>query len=222
MSVEQRGQVMVIEPAVRFPNLDCFNRLSACSPLPLSYHLPALFGFASIEACDLESVRGAIVLGSAASVHDASPWQERLERWLRELWQRRVPTLGVCYGHQLIGHLLGARVGPAFADGQKALGFRRIRLEEPPSWAGTARELELCVSHREAVLECPPELRAFASSQELAFDGIAHRELPIFGLQAHPEATAVFLDEHGISRERASRLADGHALLDGFLSLCGS
>lgn len=220
MSAAPRGQVMVIEPAVRFPNLDCFNRLNGCSPLPLSYHLPALFGWSSIEASELASVRGVIVLGSAASVHDQTPWQERLERWLRGIWERRLPTLGICYGHQLIGHLFGARVGAAFADGHKALGFRRVQLVEPPAWAGPARELSLCVSHREAVLECPDELRGFASSQELALDGIAHRELPIFGLQSHPEATGVFLAEHGIPRDQASLLAEGHALLDGFLSLC--
>ncbi len=216
------GQLVVIEPAIRSPNLDCLNRLSVRSPLPLGYHLPALFGFASLEACELASVEGVIVLGSAASVHDEAPWQDRLTRWLEAVWELRVPTLGICYGHQLIARIFGARIGSAFADRRKALGFRRVRLEAPPAWAGPPRELELCVSHREAVLDCSAELAPFASSDELVHEGLAHRELPIWGLQSHPEATALFLSEHGIPPAQASRLAEGHALLDGFLALCAA
>jgi GMP synthase-like glutamine amidotransferase len=218
-----RETIAVIEPAVRFPNLDCFNHLALISPLPLSYHLPALFGFASLEAVDLASLSGVIVMGSAASANDRLPWQDRLEGWLREAWSARVPTLGICYGHQMIARMFGASVGYAFPGRAKARGFRRVRLIDPPAWAGPPRAVELCVSHREAVLECPSELRVIAASDEVAVDGFAHRELPIFGLQPHPEATPVFLQQHDIAMASATALlADGEQLVSRYLEFCAS
>ncbi len=213
-----RGQVLVVEPAVRFANLDCLNQLALASPLPVSYHLPALYGFASLEAVDLERVRGLILLGSATSPNDSLAWQDHLRRWLKDFVRRGLPILGICYGHQLLAQLFGARIGFAFPGNAKAHGFRRVRLEGAPEWAGGDGELELCVSHREAVLETPPSLRVFARSDAVAVEGFAHAELPVFGLQAHPEATPVFLAQHDLAAEGAAgRLAGGRRLVRGFL-----
>jgi GMP synthase (glutamine-hydrolysing) len=193
------------------------------SPLPLTYHLPALYGFDSLRSVDPTTVRGAIVLGSAASVNDGAPWQNRLEGWLGDLWSRSVPTLGICYGHQLIARMFGGTVDYAFSTRARATGFRQVALEGAPPWAGAAREVTLCVSHREAVVQCPPELQVFARSKQVAADGLAHRELPIWGLQPHPEATPVFLEQHGISVEgTGGLLSDGHRLLRGYLEFCAS
>lgn len=214
------GQILVIEPAVRFPNLDCFNELALRAPFPLAYHLPALYGLESLERTDPGLVRGVILLGSAASVNDGAPWQAPVSRWLVELWSRGLPVLGICYGHQLIAHLLGGRVGLAFG-GQKRCAFRRVRVQPgAPGWVGAARELELCVSHREAVVECPPPLRVIATSDEVGVEAVAHRELPIFGFQAHLEATPLWLEKHDLATEDPGpRLRDGRRLLAGFFDL---
>jgi len=212
------GQVLVIEPAVRYPNLDCLNELALRSRLPVAYHLPALYGLDSLDQTDPDRVRGVVILGSAASVNDGLPWQPPLGRWLTELWERRVPTLGICFGHQLIAHLLGGRVGLAF-DGERRRELRRVRLHaDAPSWAGAPGEVALCVSHREAVLECPPVLRVFASSDTLAVEAVAHVTLPIFGFQAHLEATPLWLSGHHLpTTEPESYLRDGRRLLAAFL-----
>jgi GMP synthase-like glutamine amidotransferase len=215
------GQILVIEPAVRYPNLDSFNAMALRSPLPLAYHLPALYGLDSLDRTDPDLVRGVILLGSAASVNDGLPWQTPLGRWLRELWERRLPTLGLCFGHQLIAHLLGGRVGLAFG-GSKRCAFRRVQLREAPAWASGPTEVEVPVSHREAVLECPEELRVFASSDEVSVEAFAHRELPIFGFQAHLEATPLWLEKHDLDPLLERRLQDARRLLGAFLDLVGS
>jgi GMP synthase (glutamine-hydrolysing) len=57
-----------------------------------------------------DSVAAVVVTGSAAMVPERLDWSERTAAWLRRAIALEVPTLGVCYGHQLLAHALGGRV----------------------------------------------------------------------------------------------------------------
>lgn len=46
----ERGYVAVIDPAVRTPELQSFNKIASWSPIPLHYHMPALHGMGSLLA----------------------------------------------------------------------------------------------------------------------------------------------------------------------------
>ncbi len=209
--------VLVIDPAMQTPELDSFNRMVATSPLPLSYHLPAMFGMGSI-ARDDSNVAGVIVLGSASSVNDKLPWQAELGAWVDKRMRDGVPTLGLCFGHQLIASLCGAKVDFLFPDHRKLSGFTPTHLAANPLW-GEARECQLFTSHREVVTECPAELVVTAQRPDVPNDGFAHRELPIWTFQPHPEATLEFLANRGVPAEEPARFADGHAIVDQFLQL---
>ncbi|MCB9553850.1 MAG: hypothetical protein H6705_18600 [Myxococcales bacterium] len=54
---------------------------------------------------------GLIVTGSPHSVHDHAPWSLRATTWLRAAVDAGVPTLAVCYGHQMLGEAYGGVVG---------------------------------------------------------------------------------------------------------------
>ena len=122
--------------------------------------------------------------------------------------EARMPLLGVCLGHQAIGQHFGGRVvrgglmhgktSPVTHDGSGV--FTRL-----PSPFTATRYHSLVV---EDIPEC---LVVNATSETPGLDGTAvmgfrHRELPIHGVQFHPESIAT---EHG------------HALLANFLELCG-
>jgi hypothetical protein len=127
----------VIDPAMHTPELDCFNRMATSAPAPLTYHLPALHGMASIRRAEANAT-GVVVLGSASSVNDRLPWQLELGDWLLPRMHDGLPTLGLCFGHQLIGQLLGAQVEYLFPDHHKLQGFESTQLAASSLW-GEAR-----------------------------------------------------------------------------------
>lgn len=59
---------------------------------------------------DPSSIDGLIITGSPHSVTQREPWAEALAVWARRVVDAEVPTLGVCYGHQLLAYALGGSV----------------------------------------------------------------------------------------------------------------
>jgi anthranilate synthase/aminodeoxychorismate synthase-like glutamine amidotransferase len=126
-----------------------------------------------------------------------------------ELLERRpaLPVLGVCLGHQALGRSFGAAVerAPRLVHG-KTSSIRHtgagIFRDLPDSFAATRyHSLEV----REATL--PQEFEAVAWAEDGTLMGMAHRHLPYFGVQFHPESI--------LTRE-------GPRLLDNFLAHCGA
>lgn len=100
----------------------------------------------------------------------------------------RRPVLGVCLGQQAIGeyfggvvtnapHLMHGKTSPIEHDGSGVFA-------DVPSPFEATRYHSLCVAHH----DFPAELRANAASDDAVIQGIAHRTLPIFGVQFHPES----------------------------------
>ncbi len=205
----------VIDPAVKIAETDCFNRLSLSSPFPLTYHLPKLGGMDSLNALSRDP-DGIIILGSASSVNDSEPWQVAMNAWLLPRMRKGIPTLGLCYGHQLIAHLFGGRVDFLTPEKKKLVGFRSLTLPANRLW-GEPRTGALAVTHREAVVDYPKDFELIGTTPEVKCDAIAHRHLPIWSFQAHPEATESFLRAYSIAYTGKPPLEFGHSLLRNFL-----
>ena len=98
----------------------------------------------------------------------------------------RVPTLGVCLGHQAVVEAFGGRVGAA-----KALLHGKSSLVEHDGkgvFAGLEQNLEAGRYHSLAAVEVPDELEVSARTADGEVMGVRHRELPIEGVQFHPES----------------------------------
>lgn len=142
---------------------------------------------------------GIVVLGSASSVHDGLDWAARLGRWLQPIvdGRRKIPLLGICYGHQLIAHLAGGTVEFMDAGHAKRSGVETSVLESGGLLPGR-QELRVVVSHREHVARAPRGYRVVATRAGCPIDGIEHERLPIYGFQFHPEAREEFAARAGI------------------------
>lgn len=214
----KKPHVVVLDPSVRKAEIACFNHLMELSPLPLSYHLPVLNGLESLDH-ESKGILGIVVLGSLASVNDGLPWQAPLEKWVREKAEKTIPTLGICYGHQMIAHAFGGKVEYHQPDRKKHVGFREVKFRATPLCGEGSGKV--FVSHNEHVYELPPGFESFGTSDLVAIDAMKHQTLPVYSFQPHPEAIPKFADQRipGTS----SDLADfkfGHDIVRNFFLLC--
>ncbi len=98
----------------------------------------------------------------------------------------QVPTLGVCLGHQAIVEAFGGQVGQA-----KALLHGKASPVEHDGkgvFRGLPVPIEAGRYHSLAALQIPDELEVTARTQDGEVMGVRHRELPIEGVQFHPES----------------------------------
>jgi anthranilate synthase component 2 len=117
---------------------------------------------------------------------------------------KRVPLLGVCLGHQAIGQVFGGEVvrAPTPVHGKTS----QMHHDGTSLFAGlpspyVATRYHSLVVKRDSL---PASLAVTAWTDDGLIMGLAHKELPIAGVQFHPESIA---SEHG------------HALLRNFLNL---
>lgn len=210
-----KSQLMVIDPAILTPAIESFNRIASIAPYPVTYHLPALYGTNSLNVFN-HNVRGIIVLGSAASVNDENKWQKDISNIIIDASANCIPVLGLCYGHQLIGHIFGGKVEPLWS-GEKKQGERIVRLNKSNIW-GEPSVGPLLYSHQDGITEIPPNFEIIADSDLVSTDAIASKSKPVWGFQAHIEATQRFVNEHHIPvNDARESLKFGHNLLDKFI-----
>jgi len=157
----------------------------------------------------LRSVDAALVTGSPAMVSHREAWSEQTADWLAQVHALGLPLLGVCYGHQLLAHALGGRVGPN-PNGRK-MGRAELVSSAPddPLLGSFAAGTAFHVSHVEAVLEPPPGARIIATAAHDPHHAL-HFGARSWGVQFHPEFDAVIMRAYIEARAAALR-AEGQS-----------
>jgi len=161
-----------------------------------TYNLAHLFGGAGAEVDvvrndDARLGEGVLAQYDATVVGPGPGRPEdagRLFAILREAAANRRPLLGVCLGAQGIGAVFGGEVihAPHLMHGKTS----EITHDGSGPFAGlpspftATRYHSLCISHE----NFPSALRAIAASDDGVIQGVAHRTLPIWGVQFHPES----------------------------------
>jgi GMP synthase (glutamine-hydrolysing) len=141
----------------------------------------------------LDAYDAVLVLGGAmhADQDEWHPWLREETLWLQQLLSRRMPTLGICLGVQLLARAAGSWVGPLAAP---EIGWHAVELTEQ----GTADVV---------VGSLPPRFEAFqwhhythglpAGAVELARSAACTQAFRLgdacWGVQFHPEVTEVQL-----------------------------
>ena len=106
----------------------------------------------------------------------------------------RMPILGVCLGHQAIGQAFGGRVIRAERVMHGKLSS--IVHDQRGVFAGVPSPFNATRYHSLAIerASLPPALDVTATAEDGEIMAVRHRELPVEGVQFHPEA---ILTEHG-------------------------
>lgn len=115
-----------------------------------------------------------------------------------------IPIMGVCLGHQAIGEAFGGKVvrAPTLVHGKVS----RVQHEGKTLFRGINGPFQATRYHSLVVerASMPPALTVTAESDDGLVMGLSHADLPVHGVQFHPESIA---SEHG------------HVILKNFLDL---
>ena len=122
------------------------------------------------------------------------PWDAQLCVDTVRRFGGKVPLLGVCLGHQVLGHCAGAVV----EKGARPMHGKvtRVRHNGTGLFAGLPREFNVTRYHSLVVRQdtLPEDYQVDCVAEDGAVMGLSHRTLPLFGVQFHPEAV---LTEYG-------------------------
>ena len=99
-----------------------------------------------------------------------------------------VPTLGVCLGHQCVGQVYGGHIvrAPAVVHGKVS----RISHDGREIFAGLPNPLDVVRYHSLTIdpSSLPASLEVTATAADGTIMAVRHRDLPIWGVQFHPES----------------------------------
>jgi GMP synthase-like glutamine amidotransferase len=140
---------------------------------------------------------GIILPGSFNSAYDSEPWILSLSKILQEeIVAKEVPTLGVCFGHQLYAHSLEDGSATKCPAGPQA-GRKVSQLSpEGRQWLPTLSDLQLFYTHGDMVESLPPQGRLLGGNEAVPIQAAIYfsqkngdnQQKPIaVTFQAHPE-----------------------------------
>jgi len=127
-----------------------------------------------------QGLAGVVMSGGPSSVYGKdSPLPDR------RILELGVPILGICYGMQVIGHMLGGKVAPT---GKREYGRAELHIEKRGRlFKGLRSRLEVWMSHGDRLSRIPDGFETLARSANSPYAAIADLERGVYGIQFHPE-----------------------------------
>lgn len=137
------------------------------------------------ELKEQKALSGIIFSGGPHSVYEAN--SPKIDINIENIG---VPILGICYGLQLINHLLGGKVAPSK---NREYGFEKIIVEKNIDASNPLYQIKdieeniVWMSHGDDIQELSTKLCADSLTRNQVIASFHHTNLPIFGVQFHPE-----------------------------------
>jgi GMP synthase (glutamine-hydrolysing) len=148
--------------------------------------------------------KGLVLSGGPSSVYDDdAPLPDK------KIFESGLPLLGICYGMQAMGYLLGGHVVPAE---RREYGAASLKLEATGGLLeGVIPErdqrISVWMSHGDTVLKPPRGFVSLASTENCPVAAMADRERKFFAVQFHPEV---------------AHTPQGKTILENFVRICGA
>jgi GMP synthase-like glutamine amidotransferase len=180
----------------------------------------------------LDSADAVLISGSPRDAFADDEWTSKTLRVVEHALGRKVPVLGVCFGHQLLGRLAGAKVGRNPQGWE--VGECIVRSTGAPSPLNLPTEARVLQSHQDSVAEIPAGARLLAGNEHTAVQAAEWGDR-VYGVQFHPEFTGEILRKLWSKRrelwrgktafdldaklDAAGECEDGLAVFRGFLEI---
>ena len=131
-----------------------------------------------------KNIKGIILSGGPSTVT-----KKKFQTIPKEIFKKKIPILGICYGLQLIAKIYGGKIKPS----KKRREFgRALLLKKNPSLLiknFSSSKNSVWMSHEDAVVKLPKNFKLIASTKDSKFTIIENTKNKIYGVQFHPEVT---------------------------------
>ncbi len=173
--------------------------------LPENIDLDSRFTSTSLSTGRGNDVMGIIFSGGPSSVYEKdSPTISE------EVFKLGIPILGICYGQQLMAHLLKGDVKPGKIReyGPANLKVSNVgKVSKANSlFEGTSEEFNVWMSHGDSVMKPPKGFVTNATTKTIPVAAMSDEKRKLFGIQFHPELVHTQF---------------GETILSNFLKICG-
>jgi GMP synthase (glutamine-hydrolysing) len=123
--------------------------------------------------------KGIILSGGPSSVYEKGA-----PTLPKSFFTNKVPMLGICYGWQLMAHLLGGSVKPS----RKEYGPAHLEIEETaPLFTEIDSYSTVWMSHGDSVVEVPEGFSVLGKTERVTFGAVVNHSRNMYGIQFHPE-----------------------------------
>lgn len=159
------------------------RRIRECQVYSKIYHHTV-----TVAELKADGVVGIILSGGPSSVFaKKAPMPDR------GIFEMGVPILGICYGIQLMGYLLGGEVSKS---AHREYGHGTLTIKKAGRlFDGLPKKLRVWNSHGDRLVKLPPGYVAIGTTENSEYAAIEDRKRNFFGIQFHPE---VFHSERGV------------------------
>ena len=145
-----------------------------------------------------------ILTGSASSVYEDLQWIRDLESFVRSLHQQLIPTIGICFGHQLLAQALGGETMKSPKGW--GVGIANHRVVANQDWMVPQKnEAKVLVSHHDQVTRLPAQARRILES-EFCPNAMFQLGEHIIGCQGHPEFVPEY--SHALMKLRKGKMPE--------------
>lgn len=143
----------------------------------------------NVELDKVPIFKGIVITGSHKSLVTGYNHDKHFKTVLDIIIKNKIPTLGICFGHQLICYVMGGMVsrnpiGPEF--GISTINLTINGLSDPLFRGVNKARLEVFSSHVDSVNKAPPDFVQLAWNEHSLFQAVRYDSF-LYGVQFHPE-----------------------------------
>lgn len=157
----------------------------------------------NVKLPSLKSAAGFIITGSHSMVTEKSENILLLEKYVRKIDVKKIPLLGICFGHQLIANALGGNSD--YNKKGKEIGKVRIKLRNNVSndllLKNFPKQFDSFETHYQSVLKLPRKAIVLASNFKDKHQIVRFSKY-IWGVQFHPEFHKNIMKEYILNQEK--------------------
>ncbi len=131
------------------------------------------------------SIKGIILSGGPLNVYEINKYS-----FDKRIIEKKIPILGICFGHQILSKLNGGRVKQSK---YREFGLVKINKKRDSilikNFFDRENKSNVWMSHADQVSNLPKNFSVIASSQNSKFAIIENKQKKFYGVQFHPEVT---------------------------------